>query len=76
MTCMTFQHYIGYSKHYIHTSIVHRGVRNERQNSRCGEVNWCFTPFFNHVWLYMAVSFHSWRKKLFLGVNQQPSVSN
>ena len=29
-----------------------------------GEVN---------VWLYMAVSFHSWSKKLFLGVNQHPS---
>ena len=39
-------------------------------------VNCCFTPFFNHVWLYMAVSFHSWRIKLFLRVNQQPSVSN
>ena len=46
------------------------------QNSCWGEVNWCFTPFFNYVWLYMAVSFHSWRNKLFLGVNQQPSVSN
>ena len=43
---------------------------------RWGEVNWCFTPFFNHVWLHVAVSFHSWRNKLFLGVNQQPSVSN
>jgi len=39
-------------------------------------VNWCFTPLFNHVWLNMALSFHSWRKKNFLGVNQQPSVSN
>ena len=31
-----------------------------------------FQPYL----LYMAVSFHSWRNKLFLGVNQQPSVSN
>ena len=45
---------------------------------RWGEVmvNWCFTSFFNHVWLYMAVGFHSWRNKLFPGVNQQPSVGN
>ena len=40
------------------------------------KVNWCFTPFFNIIWLYMVVSFHSWRNKLFLGVNQQPSISN
>ena len=33
------------------------------------EVHWCFTPFFNHVWLYIGVSFHSWRNTLFLGVN-------
>ena len=26
-------------------------------------------------WLDMAVSLHSWRNKLFLGMNQQPSVS-
>ena len=39
-------------------------------------VTWCFTPLFNPIWLYMAVSFHSWRNTLFLGVNQQPSVSN
>ena len=31
---------------------------------------------FTMFCLYMAVSFHSWRNKLFLGVNQQPSVSN
>ena len=37
-----------------------------------GEVNWCCTPFFNHIWLY---SFHNWRNTLFLGVNQQSSVS-
>ena len=37
---------------------------------------WCFTPFFNHVWLYVAVSFHSWRNKLLLRVNQQSSVIN
>ena len=43
---------------------------------RCFEANWCFTSFFNLIWLYMAVSFHSWRNKLFLGVNQHPSVSN
>ena len=32
-----------------------------------GEVNWCSTPVFNHVWLYMymALSFHGWRNKLF-----------
>ena len=35
-----------------------------------------YTIFFNHVWLYMAVSFHSLRNNLFLGVNQQPSVRN
>ena len=40
-----------------------------------GEVNWCFTPFFNIIWLYKAVSFQRWRNNLFLGVNQQPSVS-
>ena len=40
-----------------------------------GEVN-CFTPLFNLINLYMAVSFLSWRKSLFLGVNKQPSVSN
>ena len=27
----TFQHYIGYSSHYIHTFIVHKGERKERQ---------------------------------------------
>jgi len=30
----------------------------------------------NEVPLYMAVSIHSWRNKLFLGVNQQPSLIN
>ena len=44
--------------------------------SRCIVVNRCFTQFYNLIWLYMAVSFHSWRNRLFLGVNQQPSVSN
>ena len=39
-------------------------------------MNWFFTPFFNQVWFYMVVSFHSWRNTLFLAVNQQPSVSN
>ena len=29
----TFQQYICYSSHYIHTFIVHTGVRQERQNS-------------------------------------------
>ena len=29
---------------------------------------------FNHVWFYMAR--HIWRNNMFLGVNQQPSVSN
>ena len=38
-------------------------------------MNWCLTPFFNLFWLYVAVSFHSWRNKLFLGVNQQPFVT-
>ena len=38
--------------------------------------NSCFTPFFTHIWLYMAVSFHSWRNKVFLGVKQQHSVSS
>ena len=31
----------------------------------------CLTLFFNHILLYMAVSFYSWRIKLFL----EPSVS-
>ena len=40
-------------------------------------MNWCFTQFFfNFIMLYMAVSFHSWRNWLFMGVNQHPSVSN
>jgi len=51
-------------------------LSSERLARRLGEVNWCFTPFVSHVWLYMAVSFHSWRNTLFLGVNQQHSVSN
>ena len=51
-------------------------IRSSRLRLRWGEVNWCFTPFFNHIWLYMAISFNSWRNKLFLGVNQQHSVSN
>ena len=46
------------------------------KKERGGEVNWWFTSFFNHVWLYMMVSFHSWMNTLFLGVNQQPSVGN
>ena len=31
---------------------------------------------FNLIWLYMAVSFHSWRNTLIPGVNQQLSISN
>ena len=45
-------------------------------NLRWGDVNWCVTPLFNLIWLYMAVSFHSWRNTLFPWVNQQPSISN
>ena len=41
--------------------------------TRWGEVNWSLRHFSTFFWLYMAVS---WRNKLFLGVNQQPSVSN
>ena len=31
MEFTTFQHYIGYSSHYIHTRIVHRGKEGERE---------------------------------------------
>ena len=27
----TFQHYLGYSSHYIHTCIVHRGKKGETE---------------------------------------------
>ena len=30
-----------------------------RRRRRGGEMNWCFTPFINLIWLYIAVSFHS-----------------
>ena len=33
MSVTTFQHYIGFSSHYIHTFIVHTEERKERQNS-------------------------------------------
>ena len=39
-------------------------------------VNWYFTPLFNHVIYGGQFSFHSCRNKLFLGVNQQPYGSN
>ena len=48
--------------------------KRERERMRWGEL--VLTPSFNHVWLYMAVSFHSWRNTFFLVLNQQPSVSN
>ena len=32
--------------------------------------------FINAIFQPCLVSFHSWRNKLFLGVNQKPSVSN
>ena len=34
------------------------------------------TIFFILTRVFMAAGFYSWRNKLFLGVNQQPSVSN
>ena len=39
------------------------------------KVRW-ITPFSTIFGYFMAVSFYSWRNKLFLGMNQQPSVSN
>ena len=56
-----------------------RGCRNPA--FRCtisggDEINRCFRNLFNLIRSYMAVGFHRWRNTLFLGGNQQPSVSN
>ena len=43
---------------------------------RSGYVNWCLTPFLNCFKLYTVICFQSWRNWLFMGMKQQPFVSN
>ena len=59
---------------------IHVGIHISRLKREVswGAVNLCLTPLFNliRLYMYMAVTLHSCRNRLFLWMNQQPSVSS